>query len=165
MERNAMISIIHARTSKLYRCRLCGRIHAGQICLACGSSAIQDRLSGAEYENFLYDITGSTSCRDMTDDQLSHVISILNGIRLDGESEARKKAWKAKRKLISIIRSQASRLFGKSAQVRVDGFCDKCIGKPLERLDETELRKVIGWLRRLEKREKAKRYTEGGQNG
>ena len=165
MERKRMIGLIHAGTAKLYRCRLCGRIHAGQFCLECGSSALQDPVKGLEYENFLYALTGKVSCKDMSDMELEHVLSFLKGIRLEGESDARRKAWRAKRRLIAIIRNQASRLFGGSAQSRVDGFCDKCIGKPLERLDEKELRKVIGWLRRLEKSGKAEGYTGGGEDG
>lgn len=165
MERRRMISLIHAGTARLYRCRLCGKVHAGEYCLECGASALQDPLKGLEYESFLYGLTGKVSCKDMTDGELEHVISVLDGIRLEGEAEARRNAWRAKRKLMAIIRNQASKLFGSSAENRVDGFCDKCIGKPLERLDEKELRKVIGWLRRLEKSGKAKGYTGGGEDG
>lgn len=165
MERKQKIILIHAVTSKLYKCRICGKIHAGHICLECGPSALQDVLKGFEYEKFLYELTGKTSCKDMADEDLEHVISILRGLKLESEIEARKRTWVAKQRLKAIIRNQAFKMFGSSAQYRVDGFCCKCIGKPFERLEEKELRKVIGWLRRLEKNGKIKGYTEGEKDG
>lgn len=74
-----------------------------------------------------------------------------------------KEAWVARRKLMGVIRSQATRMFGLNAQAKVDGFCEKCIRRPLDQCNEKELRKVIGWLRRLEKSRKGEGYT-GGRN-
>ena len=163
MERSKMIGLIHAKAQKTYRCRMCGRIHAGPICLECGSSAIQDPLTGLAYEGFLFALTGKKSCSALSDSELEMVLKNLSMIGLEQEGRKKKEAWAARRKLIWIIRSHAIRMFEANAQIRVDGFCEKCIGKALERCNEKELRKVIGWLRRLEKSEKDEGYT-GGNN-
>ena len=163
MERSKMIDVIHSKTQNIYRCRICGRFHAGPICLECVSSSIQDSLAGIVYENFLFSLTGKTSCRALSDQELEKVLESLSLICLEMEKQKRREAWMARRKLMGIIRSQATRMFEANAQIRVDGFCEKCIGKALERCNEKELRKVIGWLRRLEKRGKSEGYT-GGSN-
>lgn len=163
MERSKMIGLIHAKAQKTYRCRMCGRIHAGPICLECGSSAIQDPLTGLAYEGFLFALTGKTSCRVLSDSELEMVLKNLSMIGLEQEGRKKKETWAARRKLIGIIRSQATGMFGLNAQVRVDGFCEKCIKKTLYQCNEKELRKVIGWLRRFEKSRKGEGYT-GGSN-
>ena len=80
------------------------------------------------------------SCRALSDQELEKILESLSLICLEMEKQKRQEAWKARRKLMGIIRSHATRMFEANAQIRVDGFCEKCIGKALERCNEKELK-------------------------
>ena len=103
MERSKMIGLIHAKAQKTYRCRMCGRIHAGPICLECGSSAIQDPLTGLAYEGFLFALTGKTSCRVLSDSELEMVLKNLSMIGLEQEGRKKKVYYKRDYVVLAVV--------------------------------------------------------------
>lgn len=149
MDRDKMIKIIHVWSGRLQICLGCNEFFTGVIC-TCGNQFYR-KATEDDYRRFLTQITGKSSCALMTDQELQLVFKEMIEIGCDNHKEDRKKAVNARKKLRYIIRVEATKLFDGYAQVRVDGFCEKVIGKPLPMLNDQDLRRVIGWLRRTEK--------------
>ena len=152
MEKNRkrMIADIHFIASRMQVCLKCDQIFFGVCCL-CGNKYYR-KATEADYRGFLHDVTGKRSCADMSNEELFAVLAEMEKRGwLEYTKEERKRSTEVRNKMRHIIRQEATRLFRGYAQIMVDGFCEKVIGKPLSRLNEQELRRVIGWLRRYEK--------------
>lgn len=142
------------KAAHLQICLKCDNPFFGIDCPKCGSRYYRT-ASEDDYRGFLERITGKRSCKDM---------SALELMKLNGEllkigwqkriDEERDKAKEAKRRTKNYIQAEAERIFGAEARSRVEGFCLKVIGKSFSRLNDLELRRVIGWIHRTEKHSK-----------
>ncbi len=108
------------------------------------------------------ELTGESSCTAMTDEQLRKVDQLFDRA---GFSKAYPYNPPPERRekyaVIRQIERRAKAVLGKGWENRVSGFCKATIGKTeLHRLTGKELRKVIGWINRLDKKQK----SEGAAN-
>lgn len=155
MSRNTLISRIHLAKQKARVCCDCGRIFFEADC-SCGSE-FSNPMRDQKYRDILYELTGERSCTTMTEDQLRKVDQLFDRA---GFSKAYPynppPGRKEKYAVIRQIERRAKEVLGKGWEDRVKGFCLATIKKKeLHQLNPVELRKVIGWINRLDKKVKA----------
>lgn len=156
------IAEIHMKVSKLRVCNICGKIHMEYVCPGCGSSTWHG-ITNEEYRTFLTEITGKNSCRKMNEVELDRVLHYLSILGFDKNiDEAYTRAQNAKKKQISLVYKIGKKVLGpETYESRIKGFMEKTIGKKyIWHCDEKELRKIIGWLRRLDAKNKVNAVCE-----
>lgn len=155
-ERVKLIGLIHRQKAKAMVCDSCGRIFFSEACPDCRKNA--HRMKDEEYRSFLMFHAGKASCSQMDELEMKMIVTAFDDAGWKDYWKRQKASYMKRRtQTIQIIKREAERVLGDSWAERLQGFIDKVIGKSsIYMLDETELRNVIGWLRRLKKSEARK---------
>jgi len=140
MPRNDKIALIHIAKAKANVCA------NGSITFNICEN--QTKLSDEQYRNLLKDITGKHSCSTMTDDDLDKVVKFFQCAGFVKKVEVSQEL-KARQKTIGVILFLARKVLGDNYESRLESFLFKKTGEfKLYKLDDKQLRQVVGWLRR-----------------
>ena len=154
MSRNSLIARIHLAKARTRVCMDCGTALFGARCPECGSEFINP-LTEKKYRHLLSMLTGKESCREMDEDGLRKVMDFFDRAgfsRAYPHESPRAAAQHQKYAVIRQIERRGKVILGPGWEKRVAGFCKSSIGKDsLSDLTAIELRKVIGWINRLDK--------------
>lgn len=162
--RTRLIGQIHGMRNRAMVCRDCGRITFSFPC-TCGCSEGR-KLLDEEYRACLRMWTGKGSCSQMDEEELMMAKTGFEDMGWATFWKAQKERHrKTRAKTVAIIKKEAEKTLGASWADRLDGFVDRvCHRNSIYELDDNGLRQVIGWLRRLKKREKTDSTIQKGEN-
>lgn len=154
MERNKLITLIHVASNNAHKCSKCQRIFYGKPCPVCESNSFT-YFSREDYKDLLIKLTGKTSCKELTDDQLNKVYEffIKAGFKpVSKKPNVIKEIESGNYGTINRIYGRGKQVLGPAYKKRIYGFVKiKFKGKTLNNLDKNELRAVIGWINRMAK--------------
>ncbi len=116
-------------------------------------------LSDDDYRLMLYSVTGFYSAKDLkTQEQFKAVIAVLNRqlSLLNLPTVHPKGARKYQSPFLYAISSKAKAVLGDSANSRLRGYLKKMGKHSLEECNPQELRRIMGFLSRLQKQDAAR---------
>lgn len=150
MERNQLIAIIHVARNNARECPSCGALAYQYACPSCGTPMI--KLRDERYREILEKF-GARSCSNLMNPELEKVYELFKRAGfVPKEDPVKARHERGRKQTIAIIQQAAWRLFADEWQKRVNGFIKKTCNKDsLWKLDDKELRQVIGWLNRYKK--------------
>ncbi len=155
-----MVAAVHIAFDRMRICRRCRLIafapdkKTERRCPVCGGGRVMDRPTKFEYRRRLKDWTGRSSCAEMT---IGHLADVLDELRKMGfAAETGKSLAQAAAddgaEMIEALELEAENILGPDWRKRLRSFCGAKIGKSnLEDLDLTEIRRVWGFLRGVQK--------------
>ncbi len=156
MDRKKLTAMIHIARANAVICPKCGHIQFSETtCTTCRSAAMA--MTDSEYRRYLKRITGKESARFMDDTELDKVYQFfcLAGFRPKPRNpDPIKEEHKiSRKKTMGIILNLAREQLSGDWEKRLEGFIkEKTQGKTrLYQCTDTELRQIIGWLRRKKK--------------
>ncbi len=138
-DRQRLLAKIHIALKSAKVCCECREIVFVKRCPLCGGERLR-AVSEIDYRGFLKEITGKTSCKFMSNDELQRVVERFykNGF----------KPVNMKKRMIFRIKKEAENRLGKNWEKRLAGFVLKRMKKDcLEKLNKRELRQVWGFVR------------------
>lgn len=156
-KRNRLVSLVHIARAKARVCIKCGMLHFGKSeCCQCGRTL--SHMPDFWYRSILEAAGGADSCALMDEQGLQKVMDVFNqaGFReacpyVSPKAEQTRQNSAVRRNI--CIR--AEEVLGSNWQARLLGFIKANFEKDsLDFCDAQELRKVIGWINRTDKRQK-----------
>jgi len=154
MRRNQLIQLIHIALNKTKVCSKCQRLFFEEKCPECDSVFFTD-FTEDSYRNLLKTLTGKTSSKDLSEDELEKVYSVFKEAGFKPESnkpQILKEIDNGNKGTIKIIYGRGKQVLGPSYESRIEGFVKmKFNNKSIYNLTKKELRTVIGWINRMSK--------------
>jgi len=164
--RKKIIAAIMIGFSKALKCSNCGAIYFEEEknCLKCwaeGEEVKLRKITELERRKMLKSWTGKISLRSM---DIAELLFCLDKLRELGYEYFKKDSLRSaiedsRQGMIEKIKETAPFVLGENWERRLKGFYRKTFGKDLMWLNFSELRRVWGFLRRIQKEE-----TTGGKS-
>lgn len=170
MNRKDYTRLIHIARNQCTRCPACGKLRCREeedgvaVCGDCGIA--MEPLSEDHYRQLLRTVAGADSCRFLDEAGLEKVYALFTSCgfrpRTGGGVDRVERDWQeGRRRTMAVIVSEAKRTLGPSWQHRLNAFvASKNDGETrLHRLSDSQLRQVVGWIRREGSRRSSNGYS------
>ncbi len=147
--RKKLIAVIHIAKNQARICDMCKNIVFEDTCHICKSKTRP--MSEIDYRRFLIQITGHSSSKLMSDEQLKRVVSVFEskGFKRIKKSSLHKSMNSSRMAMIENIRKDAEIYLGRNWKKRINGFCRKTFNvSALEFCSFKQLRSIWGFMRR-----------------
>lgn len=150
--RDGLVAAVHVAKKKVRVCSRCGSVTFGRtVCESCGR--VLHQMPDCWYRSVLEELTGKDSCSLMEEEELRKVMDYFNQAGfsqlpyVSPRSEQRKQDAAVRAQILR----RAAEVLGDNWEARLSGFVAKMGKTALYSCGSRELRKVIGWINRIDR--------------
>lgn len=150
-KRRKLLAVVHIAAKEARVCDGCARVCFSEKCPSCGEKT--RKMSEFDYRKFLVRLTGHSTCRRLSNEQL---ITVIRAFEELGFERVVKRSIEdamndSRLSMIRRIENDARWVLGRNWKRRLNGFCRRTFGKDSLRFCSIEeLHGVFGFLRRVQ---------------